>query len=198
MHKGSPLPPLCDHNHRRRHSRTIPPQRLSVVRDPQENNHRPRPPIYLALRYCPVPKTENQAEHIDSLPPTNRRIIGEEEPVGRTVPPIHHNSPTRRLERLAPNRLPRAQHLDQRHHQDCPNPSIDQLPPRNKARINTPINQSKGRRTRGGDKQTKGTSEDSTGPSRPRNADRTISDWRPSLAGSKAPSPPLSSAQVSP
>jgi hypothetical protein len=71
MHESSPLPPLCNHHHGRRHRQTIPPQCLSVVRNPQKDNHRPRPPIYLTFRHGPVSKAEDQAEHINGLPPTN-------------------------------------------------------------------------------------------------------------------------------
>jgi hypothetical protein len=129
MHKSGHLPPLLDHHYGRRHRQPLSEQRLSVVRTPQEDDIRPRPKVYLSLRPSPDATTGSETEHINSLPPTDGRTVRKEESMGGAVPSLRNNRSTGRLERVVSNRLPRAQHSNQRHHQDGPNPGPPRVSP---------------------------------------------------------------------
>jgi hypothetical protein len=151
---------MFDHHHGRGHCQPLPKQRLSMVRTTHKDDIRPRPQIHLPL--CPGSDatTRGETEHINSLSPTDGWAVGEEEPMGGTISSLRDIGPTRRLERVAGNRLPRAQHTDQRHHQDGPTPGPPRVSSQTDGRRTHPIVQSKSRRSNQRDNRTEETGQD--------------------------------------
>jgi hypothetical protein len=90
MHESGHIPPLQNNHHRTRSSQTILQQRLLMVRPTQQGHIRQRPPIHIPLRKGPRPTTRDQTKHVLGVPPPNRRAIGTDQPVGRTIPPPDH------------------------------------------------------------------------------------------------------------
>ena len=170
MHKSGHLPPLFNHHYGRRHRQSLSKQRLSVVRTPQEDDIRPRPKVHLSLRPSPDTTTRSETEHINRLPPTDGRTVRKEESVGGTIPSLRNDRSTRRLERVVSNRLPCAQHSDQRHHQDGSNPGPPRVSPQIDGRRTLPIVQSESRRPSRTDGRAEKTGQNCPSPMRPDNA----------------------------
>ena len=122
MHKSSHLHPLFDHNHWRRHRWPIPEQCLSMVWTPKKDDLWLRPEVHLPLRQGTDATTGSKTKHINGLPPTDRWLVGEEEPLGRTIPTLCNDHSTGQLERMISNHLPHAQQQSQCHHQNGPTP----------------------------------------------------------------------------
>ena len=74
-----------------------------MVQNSLQNHIRQRPQVYIPLLNLTMSTPRDRSKHINSLSPTNRWPLGTKEPMGRTVPTIHNQRVTRRLERLAGN-----------------------------------------------------------------------------------------------
>ncbi len=65
---------------------------------------RPRTPVRLTVHEGVIPNAQHHAKCLHSLPPTDRRTDRTSKSRGQEVPPNLCQSPTNRLERLAPSR----------------------------------------------------------------------------------------------
>ncbi len=77
----SHLPPMFRHHHRPRNCPTLPRLHLPMVWSTNQNDKRPRPQIYFAIRQGAHRKTRHPVKPIHSIPSPNRRPIGTKEPV---------------------------------------------------------------------------------------------------------------------
>jgi hypothetical protein len=82
----SSIHPLQHKHHWYRDCPTVPRTCVQMVQSTHQDNHQPRPTVYLPLRVSPYPETGNQAEPVFCIPPPNRRNLRKKEPMGGTIP----------------------------------------------------------------------------------------------------------------
>src|SRR6266851_5387116 len=80
------FPPLPENDHGTANRSALLRAPLPVVRAPPPADLGPRPALHLPLRASARKRTGNLLESVDGVPPSDRRAVRAEEPVGRTVP----------------------------------------------------------------------------------------------------------------
>ena len=99
----------------------------TMVWHPKKNHKRQGPPIYLTLRQSISYQARDQSKSIHSLPPPNRRLIGAQKPMGRTISPPSHLGNTRRLGQMANNSVCSAQQPEKSNHRSVPKSNPDRI-----------------------------------------------------------------------
>ena len=80
----------------------------------------PRPSVHVQLRPSTLRETGSTTKHLLSVPPANRRPIGEQESMGRTVPETSYLGTTGRLGSMATNSDGYPQPLFERNNEGTP------------------------------------------------------------------------------
>src|SRR6267142_335827 len=83
-----------------------------MVRITDQNDQRLRPLLYVSLWQSIDAETWRSTKSFHSIPPTNRRLIRAQEPMGRTISTIGDIYATRRLDRMAFNSYGSTQQLE--------------------------------------------------------------------------------------
>src|SRR6266403_2369838 len=119
----SHLPPVLRYHHRARNRAALPRLRLPMVQSTNQNDQRSRPQIHLAFRQSPLGKARHCTELIYGISSSNRRTIGTEKPMDRTIPPIGHFERPKGMDTLARARYNSTQQSDQYYHQTLSQPN---------------------------------------------------------------------------